>query len=346
MSVRELDIQVHGSVSLVGPLSRAFKAVTNLKSLTLFGDESLLSLLLDVPFQLQRLKLGCEESYTPDFVEDILARQPTIRELGLYFRMRTYGSLLCGNKIPSEKEDKFSLSRDDILPRLRILDVMVNFFPLSRITQPYAVTHLSFGKAHRDDVAHAVQLFGEQLVALKITRCIDEFCTDACFWPTSVFSSAHRLPRLQYLEVQDDSEFGVDLFPPSNVIIPPKETFPVIKFFMWLPSIGQDVMDYLDHPEDDEDEEEDGYLPPLVLYARMLFKTWPTLETFALCDFLELCALRLGLPGEPPDPGESIGVCDKAAMVSRGFRKGEDDAIVGPVAVEFAQEGWRRYASS
>ena len=105
-------------------------------------------------------------------------------------------------------------------------------------------------------------------------------------------------------------------------------------------------MDYLDHPEDEEDEEEDGYLPPLVLYARMLFKTWPTLETFALCDFLELCALRLGLPGEPPDPGESIGICDKAAAVSRGFRKGEDDAVVGPVAVEFAQEGWRRYASS
>ncbi|KAH9896083.1 hypothetical protein C8Q73DRAFT_789868 [Cubamyces lactineus] len=345
VAVRELDIQVHGFASLVDPLTRALKVVTNLKTLTLIGDEPLLCILLDVPFQLQKLNLGCEESYTPDFVEDILARQPTIRELGLYFRMRTYGFLLCGNKTPAEKEDKFTLSRTDILPHLRILNVMVNFFPLSRITHAYNVTHLSFGKAHRDDVAHALQLFGGQLVALKITRCIDASCTDAYFWPTSVFSSTHRLPRLQYLEIQDDSEFDVDLYP-VDITIPPKETFPSIKSFMWLPSVHKDVMDYLDHPDSDSDEDEDEDSPSLASYASALFKTWPTLENFALCDFFELGPRWLEAPGQPPEPGESIGVRDKTGVVSRGFKRDENGGIVGPVEMEYAQEGWRRYTSS
>ena len=109
---------------------------------------------------------------------------------------------------------------------------------------------------------------------------------------------------------------------------------------MWIPSCRQEVLDYLDDPENNEKDP-----PSLFSYACALFQRWPTLETFALCDELELSALRMRLPGEPPDPGESIGVCDKAAPVARGFRR-EGDGVVGPMTMEFAQEGWRHYTPS
>ncbi|KAJ8457090.1 hypothetical protein ONZ51_g11736 [Trametes cubensis] len=216
LAVRELDIELWETWTLLSHLAPAFEAMVNLQALALRGEEDVLRLLLDAPFRLHRLHLICGGA--PDFIESILVRQPSLQELGLHLYSLD-GRAITHSDRPN-RDEYATISRTGILPQLRFLHVLTDRFPLGSIRHAYYITHLSFGSAHHGDIAHALTLFGDQLVALKVARWMDYTCTDACFWPASMFVGLARpLPRLQYVEIQDESDWDANV---SN-LVPPVE---------------------------------------------------------------------------------------------------------------------------
>ncbi|KAH9899944.1 hypothetical protein C8Q73DRAFT_787781 [Cubamyces lactineus] len=203
-----------------------------LQALAFRGKEEVLRLLLDVPFGLRKLPLTCETA--PGFVEDILAHQRGLDELGVY--------LYSTDDRAVEHIDKtvwdchVTISRTYVLPQLRILHVLTDRRPLASIRHPYHVTHLSSCVARHDDITHALALFSGQLIALKVARCIDENCTDACFWPASMVIAVERpLLRLQYVEIQDElDDWTTDVSPGGGLHIPSgAASCPATKTPMW-----------------------------------------------------------------------------------------------------------------
>ncbi|KAI0327106.1 hypothetical protein GY45DRAFT_1328029 [Cubamyces sp. BRFM 1775] len=328
LAVRELDIELWEPWASLGHLARALDAVVNLQVLTIRVEEDALRLLLNVPFRLRVLHLICETA--PAFVEDILARQPGLQELGVY--LRSLDPRVIEHSDRPDQDEHVTISRTDILSQLRILHVLTDQFPLGSILHPYHVTHLSFGTAHHDDIAHALALFCDQLVALKVGRCIDYNCTDACFWPASMFVGIGRpLLRLQYVEVQDELDWNMDIYPDGELYIPSGATScPAIKALIWLP-YGVDLEMLEDLAVDERKS--------LRFYAQNLFSSWTGLERFVTVQLEDLD--QVTLPGMPPDTGE--GVLCKTYDVPRGFERGEDGSMVGPRATPFSLQEWRDY---
>ncbi len=188
--VRKLVVSVRGGTSIKQHLKNVLPLLTNLTSLELVVDDpSIFDILLHCSFLLHTLIIGGER-YTPR-LEDILASQPDIERLSFVF-------------IPEHSRDEVQpkVSRPDILPRLRTLTAFASRFPLTFITHPYPITHLSIMGASHDDIAHVVNLFGSTLVTVCILRLVGDKCTPACYWPASMFRNAH-LPKLEHVKVTD-----------------------------------------------------------------------------------------------------------------------------------------------
>ncbi|KAL1938054.1 hypothetical protein VTO73DRAFT_12065 [Trametes versicolor] len=296
--VRRLVLSVSGGTTLKKPLNTALPLLTNLTSLELVVDEpSIFDILLHCSFRLHTFIIGGER-YAPN-LEDILASQPDIERLSFIF-------------IPEHSQDMVQpqLSRPGILPKLQTLTAFASRFPLTFITYPYPLTHLSIMAASHNDIAHVMKLFGSTLVTVCILRLIGEKCTPECYWPASMFRNAH-LSKLEHVKVTDLYGPATDLPCEQETMPVPglQEACPALKTLMW--SVDSSIADDLYWPPPGGDGL-DGRM--MTEYARLLFATLPALATFTVHE--------LGDPMHRDD--------DDGAVYGEVYRRAEGGEVKGP----------------
>ncbi|KAI0368177.1 hypothetical protein BV20DRAFT_999049 [Pilatotrama ljubarskyi] len=306
VAVRKLCISLRGGTSIKQHLKRALQALPNVFRLELVVDDpSLFEFLLDVPFRLQVFIAG-GECY-PECFEDILASQPSIEFLSLVF----VGA--------GTERTRREISRPDILPNLRSLSVAAVRYPFSLIKRAFPITHLSLSRARHDDLAHAMKLFGGTLRSLTALRFLDSACTDACYWPTSIFRNAH-LPQLRYVDVTDFYDPTTDLFGHTDDIVFPGlgQACPALKTLIW--GVDGVVMDdlYMGTLE-----VLDPDATPMEQYARTIFDALPALQRFVVYDTEEMAR---GARWEP---------------YGEVFRRAEDKSVSGPDTQLIDFLGWK-----
>ncbi|KAL1938046.1 hypothetical protein VTO73DRAFT_12057 [Trametes versicolor] len=294
--VRKLVLSVRGGTTLKKPLQTALPLLTNLSSLELVVDEpSIFDILLHCSFRLHTFIIGGER-YAPQ-LEDILASQPDIERLSFVF-------------IPEHSQDEIQpeLSRPDILPKLQTLTAFASRFPLTFITHPYPIAHLSIMAASHDDIAHVMKLFGSTLVTVCILRLIGEKCTPECYWPASMFRNAH-LPKLEHVKVTDLYGPATDLPCEQETMPVPglQEACPALKTIMW--SVDSSIADDLYWPPPGGDGLDDRMMTE---YARLLFATLPALASFTVHEL-----------GDPVRD-------DDGAVYGEVYRRAEGGEVKGP----------------
>lgn len=187
--VKKLLISLRGGTTSKPHLKQALPILTNLRFLELTVDDpEVFDIMLDVPFRLRHFAMGGD--YYPDRMEDILARQPDLESLSLVFMSGT------------APEEQPQLSRPDTFPSLTNLTIFSRCYSPTNITYPYRIPHIAIAGARHDEIAHVIKMFAHSLESLDIIRFMDDRCTAACYWPTSMFRNA-QLPKLQHVKVSD-----------------------------------------------------------------------------------------------------------------------------------------------
>ncbi|KAI0357256.1 hypothetical protein OH77DRAFT_1422816 [Trametes cingulata] len=265
VAVRRLCISLRGGTSIKQHLKRALQVVMNVSSLELVVDDpSLFEFLLNVPFRLKILIAGGD--YYPECFEDILASQPSIELLSVVF----VGA--------GTEHTRREIARPDILPNIHTLSIVTVRYPLTLIKCAFPIKHLSLSRARHGDLVHAMKLFGSTLETLTVLRFLDDACTDACFWPTSMFRGAH-LPQLRFVDVTDFYHPATDLLGRTEDIVFPglHEACPALKSLVWgVDSAAMDDLYFL--------QASDPETMLLEEYARTLFDSLPALQRFAVYD--------------------------------------------------------------
>ena len=201
IAVRKLTLNLNisrgPSVDLEPYLEPALRLLINLTSLKIIADDpTILSLLIDAPFRLRTLHVLC--SYYPLCFEDVIASHPTLEQLNLRFEEGCAA-------LPPQK------SRQGILPNLRTLSTYSEDFLALYGRYTYSnLTCLFLHYVAHEDTSSVFSLLGETLVSVRVSRYIEDECTQSCIWPTSILQNS-RLPRLKRLEVHDIPDRTIDV---------------------------------------------------------------------------------------------------------------------------------------
>ncbi|KAI0667147.1 hypothetical protein C8Q78DRAFT_389638 [Trametes maxima] len=292
------------TAGIKGLIKQAFPLLINLRSLEFDSSYEcdIYKLLVSMPFRLRTFS-AAGWGY-PIAFKDVLASQPTIESLTLSFDITDALPLpdcivLASSGSKQEYTAAPGLDRAELLPRMRKLIVDADRFPVAHINAPFAITHLYLDRANRNDLAHALHLFGSTLVALDLPRRHEAQPPESRFttlWPTNMLSGA-RLPRLRYFKV-------FDAYPQVNDTIDPtfeppdldpaltgtlRAGCPELRTLVW--AVEPEDMDQLTTRLDDSPTD------MLVMrYTQMLFKALPRLARFANYDMTDPSETPEGLP--------------------------------------------------
>ncbi|KAI0660012.1 hypothetical protein C8Q70DRAFT_914030 [Cubamyces menziesii] len=268
IAVRKLTLNLNisrgPSVDLEPYFEPALRLLINLTSLKIIADDpTILSLLIDAPFRLRTLHVLC--SYYPLCFEDAIASHPTLEQLNLRFEEGCAA-------LPPQK------SRQGILPNLCTLSTYSeDFLALYGRYTCSNLTCLFLRYVAHQDTSSVFSLLGETLVSVRVSRYIEDECTQSCIWPTSILQNS-RLPRLKRLEVHDIPDRTIDYLMPSLdaiMVSDFRDAYPDIEKLIWDPGCGLYCQCELHMPPIDDH----GDQTMLHKFAEILLNHFPSMKS-------------------------------------------------------------------